>query len=86
IKSEDEISKISKAAEIADKCIEIGVSYLKEGVTEFEVVNNIEQTIKKYGVIEMSFDTMVLFGDHAASPHVTPGDRILKRNEYVLFD
>lgn len=61
IKSEDEINKIRKAAELADKCIEIGVSYLKEGVTEREVVNHIEQTIKQYGVNEMSFDTMVLF-------------------------
>ncbi|HDA9839445.1 TPA: aminopeptidase P family protein [Staphylococcus aureus] len=86
IKSEDEISKIRKAAELADKCVEIGVSYLKEGVTECEVVNHIEQTIKQYGVNEMSFDTMVLFGDHAASPHGTPGDRRLKSNEYVLFD
>lgn len=34
----------------------------------------------------MSFDTMVLFGDHAASPHGTPGNRKLKQNEYVLFD
>lgn len=86
IKSEDEINKIRKAAELADKCIEIGVSYLKESVTEREVVNHIEQTIKQYGVNEMSFDTMVLFGDHAASPHGTPGDRRLKSNEYVLFD
>lgn len=29
---------------------------------------------------------MVLFGDHAASPHGTPGDRELQDNEYVLFD
>ena len=34
----------------------------------------------------MSFDTMVLFGDHAASPHGTPGDRKLQQNEFVLFD
>ncbi|CAM3982127.1 aminopeptidase P family protein [Staphylococcus schweitzeri] len=86
IKSEDEIEKIRKAAELADKCIEIGVSYLKEGVTEREVVNHIEQTIKQHGVNEMSFDTMVLFGDHAASPHGTPGNRKLQQNEYVLFD
>ncbi|MBX5322852.1 aminopeptidase P family protein [Staphylococcus caprae] len=86
IKSQEEIEKIKKAAELADKCIEIGVSYLKEGVEEREVVNHIENEIKKYGVNEMSFDTMVLFGDHAASPHGTPGDRKLQNNEYVLFD
>lgn len=49
-------------------------------------MNHIENEIKKYGVNEMSFDTMVLFGDHAASPHGTPGNRKLKQNEYVLFD
>ena len=86
IKSQEEIANIKKAAELADKCIEIGVAYLKEGVEEREVVNHIENEIKKYGVNEMSFDTMVLFGDHAASPHGTPGNRKLQQNEYVLFD
>ncbi|WP_145415299.1 M24 family metallopeptidase [Staphylococcus saprophyticus] len=86
IKSDSEIEKIKKACELADKCIEIGVSFLKEGVTERQVVNHIEYEIKAYGVNEMSFDTMVLFGDHAASPHGTPGDRQLKKDEFVLFD
>ncbi|MEJ7528367.1 Xaa-Pro peptidase family protein [Staphylococcus hominis] len=86
IKDENEVKNIKKAAELADKCIDIGVSFLSEGVTEREVVNHIENEIKKYGVSEMSFDTMVLFGDHAASPHGTPGDRTLVKNEYVLFD
>lgn len=86
IKSASEIENIKKAAQLADKCIEIGVSFLRVGVKERDVVNHIENEIKKYGVSEMSFDTMVLFGDHAASPHGTPGDRELQDNEYVLFD
>ncbi|KRG10412.1 M24 family metallopeptidase [Staphylococcus sp. NAM3COL9] len=86
VKSENEIASIQKACELADKCIEIGVDFLKEGVTERQVVNHIENAIKYYGVNEMSFDTMVLFGDHAASPHGTPGDRQLQKDEYVLFD
>ncbi|HGH0727014.1 TPA: M24 family metallopeptidase [Staphylococcus pseudintermedius] len=86
VKTSDEIDTLRQAAKLADKCMEIGVAFLKEGVTEREVVNHIENEIKKYGVNEMSFDTMVLFGDHAAAPHGTPGDRQLKNNEYVLFD
>ncbi|MCS4485686.1 M24 family metallopeptidase [Staphylococcus americanisciuri] len=86
IKKEAEINEMRRAAELADKCVEIGVAYLKSDVTEREVVNHIENEIKKHGVSEMSFDTMVLFGDHAAAPHGTPGDRTLKENEYVLFD
>lgn len=86
IKNESEIENIREAAKLADKCIEIGTEFLKIGVTEREVVNHIENEIKKFGVSEMSFDTMVLFGDHAASPHGTPGERKLVKDEYVLFD
>ncbi|MDO0958905.1 M24 family metallopeptidase [Staphylococcus haemolyticus] len=86
IKNESEIENIHEAAKLADKCIEIGTEFLKVGVTEREVVNHIENEIKKFGVSEMSFDTMVLFGDHAASPHGTPGERKLVKDEYVLFD
>ncbi|MDO0961633.1 M24 family metallopeptidase [Staphylococcus haemolyticus] len=86
IKNESEIENIREAAKLADKCIEIGTEFLKVGVTEREVVNHIENEIKKFSVSEMSFDTMVLFGDHAASPHGTPGERKLVKDEYVLFD
>ena len=86
IKNESEIENIREAAKLADKCIEIGTEFLKVGVTEREVVNHIENEIKKFGVSEMSFYTMVLFGDHAASPHGTPGERKLVKDEYVLFD
>ena len=86
IKNESEIENIREAAKLADKCIEIGTEFLKVGVTEREVVNHIENEIKKFGVSDMSFDTMVLFGDHAASPHGTPGERKLVKDEYVLFD
>lgn len=86
VKTEDEIANIQEACKLADKCIEIGVDFLSVGVTERQVVNHIENEIKKFGVNEMSFDTMVLFGDHAASPHGTPGDRQLQNDEFVLFD
>ncbi|GEK92164.1 M24 family metallopeptidase [Alkalibacterium kapii] len=86
IKQPAEIDRMKEAGELADKALSIGMSALKEGITEEEVVALIEFEIKKYGVKEMSFPTMVLFGDHAASPHGTPGNRQLKPNEWILFD
>ena len=86
VKSQEEINALSRAAQLADECMRIGEAFLKEGVTEREVVNHIENEIKAFGVHEMSFDTMVLFGDHAAAPHGTPGDRKLQQDEFVLFD
>lgn len=87
IKSDDEVSLLKQAARYADQAVEIGVAALKAGITEAEVVQIIETEMKRIdGISGMSFSTMVLFGDHAASPHGTPGNRALKDNEYVLFD
>lgn len=86
IKTENEIEKMKEAGHLADRAVEIGINALNEGITEQEVVAIIEFEMKKLGINEMSFPTMVLFGDHAGSPHGTPGKRKLKNNELVLFD
>lgn len=86
IKDTEEIGRLAEAAELADFAIETGCSLLKEGVTELEVLSEIELALKKRGVTHMSFDTMVLFGDKTASPHGKPGDRKLQRGDFVLFD
>lgn len=81
-----EIELLKIAGDYADLAISIGVNALKEGVSELEVVALIEYEMKKRGILSMSFDTMVLFGDHAADPHGIPGQRTLGQNEFVLFD
>lgn len=86
VKSNDEIDKMIVAGQLADEALEIGITALKEGITEQEVAALIDMEMKKRGVSEMSFSTLVLFGDHAASPHGNSGNRPLKQNELVLFD
>lgn len=86
IKSPSEINRMKKAGELADLAVQIGMDSLKVGISEQEVVAKIEFEMKKRGVSDMSFPTMVLFGDHAASPHGEPGSRQLKADEMVLFD
>src|SRR5699024_299051 len=86
IKTQNEIELLHEADKYADLAIKAGAEKLAEGVTEIEVLNHIETTMKQHGISKMSFDTMVLFGDPAAAPHGTPGDRKLQNNECVLFD
>ncbi|MEK4230326.1 M24 family metallopeptidase [Solibacillus sp. FSL H8-0538] len=85
IKDEAELEKMRKAAALADFAIEVGVSEIAEGKTEMEVLNAIESAIKAKGYA-MSFDTMVLAGEKAASPHGHPGDRKIQRGDMILFD
>lgn len=86
IKDSEEINRMKIAGEVADQAIAIGMKVLEEGITEQEVVAEIEYELKKRGISQMSFPTMVLFGDHAGSPHGNPGNRKLKKGELVLFD
>ncbi|WP_147803395.1 M24 family metallopeptidase [Alkalicoccus halolimnae] len=86
IKESEELSLMKEAAALADKGVETGIARLEEGVTEMEVVAAVEYELKRRGVREMSFSTMVLFGEKAGDPHGTPGSRRLKKGDNVLFD
>ncbi|KHE68797.1 Xaa-Pro peptidase family protein [Halobacillus sp. BBL2006] len=86
VKDEEEIAIMREAAELADYGVKVGTESLQEGVTEMEVLATIEYELKKKGVSEMSFSTMVLFGEKSGQPHGNPGDRQLKPGDFVLFD
>lgn len=86
IKDEHELQILREAAELADYAIEVGAKTLKEGITEIEVMTEIELALKKRGVTHMSFDTTVLSGPKAASPHGKTGDRKIQKGDLVLFD
>lgn len=86
IKEENEIEILRKAAQLADYGVEVGVQALKEGVTEMDVVATIEYELKRKGIREMSFSTLVLFGEKSGQPHGNPGNRPLKKGDFVLFD
>lgn len=85
VKSEDELVKLREAAKLADYAIQVGCDELAEGKTELEVLSAIETAILRKGYY-MSFDTMVLTGLNAASPHGTPGNTKIQKGDLVLFD
>lgn len=85
IKDETELSKMRKAAQLADFAIDIGVKEIAEGKTELEIVQKMESAIKEKGY-SMSFETTVLSGPKTASPHGIPGNRKIQKGDFVLFD
>jgi Xaa-Pro dipeptidase len=86
IKDAKELKIIEEACALADYAIEVGCSEIKEGRTELDVLNAVEYALKKKGVTEMSFSTMVLTGANAASPHGNPGGTKIQKGDLVLFD
>lgn len=86
MKDAKELKIIEEACALADYAIEVGVSEIREGKTELEILSAIEYALKQKGVTEMSFATMVLTGANAASPHGTPGLTKVQKGDLVLFD
>jgi Xaa-Pro dipeptidase len=86
IKDETELSILREAAKLADFGVEVGVHAIKEGISELEIVAKIEYELKKKGVREMSFSTMVLTGTKTAAPHGVPSLDKIQKGDLVLFD
>lgn len=86
IKDNKEIEILREAAKLADYGVQVGIEALKDGITEMEVLAKIEYELKKKGIREMSFSTMVLFGEKSGDPHGNPGLKKLTKGDFVLFD
>ncbi|WP_338472096.1 Xaa-Pro peptidase family protein [Niallia sp. XMNu-256] len=86
IKDKKEVSIIREACKLADYAVKVGCAEIKEGKTELEIVAAIEYELKKKGITDMSFATMVLTGANGASPHGTPGMTKIQKGDLVLFD
>lgn len=86
IKSEDEIEKLKEAGRYADQCFEIGFELAKAGVSELEIAAGIELAMKREGISKMSFETIVLSGERAASPHGFPQALPTEKDKLLLFD
>lgn len=85
IKDEGELSSIKKACQIADEAFSHLLDFLKPGLTEKEVAEEIEWFIRKRGA-QRSFAPIVATGSNSAFPHHRSGDRRLKTKDIILLD
>lgn len=86
IKTPGEIMRMKRAAHIVEEVLRVGVSKVEPGVTEIELVAELEYQMKKLGAQGPSFETMVLSGAKSALPHGTPDNRKVGEGELLLFD
>ncbi|MBY9080904.1 aminopeptidase P family protein [Paenibacillus sp. HN-1] len=86
IKSPAEIDRMVHAAELVEEVLRQGLTRVKEGVSEIELVAELDYLMKKLGASGPSFDTMVLSGPNTALPHGVPGSRKIVPGDLVMFD
>ncbi len=86
IKSAEEIRLIETAAEIADAAFTHILGYIRPGITELEVSNELEFVMRKHGATSSAYDTIVASGYRAALPHGVASKKQIERGEMITMD
>lgn len=86
IKDIDEIDKIKIACKIADSAFNHIVGFIKEGISEKIIENELVRFIKQEGGQKESFDTIVASGFRGALPHGKASEKIIKSGELITLD
>lgn len=86
VKDAGEIEKIRRACEIADAAYEDVISFLRPGVTEFQVAAHMENFMRAQGSEGPSFATIVASGLRGALPHGTPTQKVIEEGDFVTMD
>jgi Xaa-Pro aminopeptidase len=86
IKTDEEISIIKAACRIADEAYEYILTYIKPGMTELDVSNELEFFMRKKGATSSSFDIIVASGTRSALPHGVATDKVIENGDFVTLD
>ncbi|RLG01462.1 hypothetical protein DRN58_01750 [Thermococci archaeon] len=84
VKTNEEIKKLKKSANIIERGIESTLQCLTEGISEIEVAKELKKEIIEKGA-DIGF-IVVGFGTHSAYPNAHPSKNKLKRGDIVRFD
>lgn len=86
IKDESEIKIVKDAASIADAAFSHIIEYIRPGLTEREVSNELEFFMRKNGAVSSSFDIIVASGYRSTLPHGVASDKKIETGELVTLD
>ncbi|MDL4841579.1 M24 family metallopeptidase [Aquibacillus rhizosphaerae] len=86
IKTEDEINILKEAAKIADGAFDHILTFIKPGVREIDVSNELEFFMRKQGATSSSFDIIVASGYRSALPHGVASEKKIQAGELVTLD
>ena len=85
IKDDEEISNLIKACEITDNCFSYILTYIKPGMTEKQIADEIEEYYKSR-TDGLSFETIVASGENTSKPHAVPTDRKIQEQDIITID
>ncbi|WP_211654027.1 M24 family metallopeptidase [Planococcus alpniumensis] len=86
VKSPEELEVLKAAAKIADDAFEHICDYIKAGMTELQVSNELEFFMRSQGATSSSFDIIVASGLRSALPHGVASDKKIEQGDLITLD
>lgn len=86
IKDAEEIELMRHAQSITDAAFQHMLGYIKPGMTEKQVRNELENFMFANGADSLAFGSIVASGPNTANPHAVPSDRVIEKGDFVLMD
>lgn len=86
VKTPEELLIIAKAEAIGDKTFEHLLDYIRVGMTELEIADEVERTMRSLGAEGLSFPTIAVSGVNSNQPHGEPSDRKIQEGDFLTLD
>jgi Xaa-Pro aminopeptidase len=86
IKDPSEVQKIEDSVRVAERAFRMFIATLREADTEKDMVDALENYIRRAGARGSSFPPIVAVGERGALPHAPPTNRQLGEGSKILVD
>jgi Xaa-Pro dipeptidase len=88
IKDDEELAALRRACAAADAALAdlVAVGGIRDGRTERDVSDDLEQRMREHGADGRSFETIVAAGPNSAIPHHRPTGAVLRTGDLVKVD
>ncbi len=86
VKTPEDVNKIRRAQEIAEKGFLHMLDFIKKGMTEREIRLELDFFMLKNGAEALSFDTIAVSGVNSSMPHGVPTDKKIEDGDFLTLD
>jgi len=86
VKTAEEIEGLRQAQALTDDGFRYILQRIEPGRTEREIALDLEFYIRRQGAEGVSFEFIVVSGENTSLPHGVPGDRVIRRGDFVTLD
>lgn len=86
VKSKRELEYINEAQKLTDRTFSYITSRIAKGMTEREIMLDMEFFMRRLGSQGVSFDFIVVSGKNSSLPHGVPTDKKIERGDFITMD